>query len=76
MATHTAEGKQHLEWCLERALMEYESGGAEAAFASALSDLGKSPLMHQLGMLDIAILRDGVSKGPEGIRKAIMGYNL
>jgi len=75
MVYHTPEGKAHLEWCLERALIEYDAGSVTNAIASVISDLRKDPTTQKLNSLAaLRVIGPAAEEGREALKKAVMGF--
>ena len=73
----TPEGEKQLRWCADRALLEFDHSGAEAAILSVMSDFTKSEITAKINpILAGVVIGDGARKGREALEKAIMGFNV
>lgn len=68
--------KEHLEWCVSRAMEYYDEGDQTNALASFLSDVGKHDGTEhiQWSGATLMILRFGMSEGREAFEKAMRGF--
>lgn len=68
---------EHLAWCKQRALDILDSGDADAAVASMLSDLNKwrEPLYDQMTLTTLAMDAVLFRKTADQLRDWINGFN-
>lgn len=68
--------KEHLDWCVNRALEYFDQGSKRDAIASFLSDVGKHEgtahiLYHPMTLF---IIKDGYDNGREAFRRSMEGF--
>ena len=77
MAIHTRQGEEDLQWCLRRALLEYDAGSPEDALLSVLSDFTKCQSTQSIAPeLVFMIVRPAAYESRAALEKAIMGFNV
>jgi len=68
---------EHLQWCKDRAIEIVDSGDAQGAYASFLSDMQKHPetVSHQALALGMQLMMIGDLGTAEKMKKFINGFN-
>lgn len=67
--------KQHLEWCIARALEYYDAGDTTGAMTSFLSDVGKHEgTAHIQSTVGMMILNLEVNRGRSEFERAMRGF--
>lgn len=73
----TVEGEKQLRCCADRALLDYDHSGVEAALCSVLSVFTKSEITAKFNpRLVMLIVGEAATKGRSELEKAIMGFNI
>lgn len=75
----TGEAREHLDWCVQRAMEYANAGDMSQAWASFLSDVRKHPgtediFSHPITGMEM-LRQTNVNAGAEEFRKFITGWN-
>ncbi len=77
MATYTPADKEHLEWCLYRALLEFDVGNKTNAVASIISDFREHITTQDISpTLIIGVVGPAVEMSREDFVDAVMGFSV
>ena len=71
----TPEGEKQLRWCADRALLEYDRGGANAALISIITDFRRNELTSSIDpSLVHSEIHKGIRMGRDKLEEFIMGF--